>query len=749
MAALNVWTDRQRLLALPTRQRRLRHLKNISARNLVLSGTNITDVSEIISYFTLHLDEKSKEFYRSESIKGSMNPTWRSFDLCHILDGSFVGLTSFVIRVWAGPEKLLKLVLEWSVDLTGLVLLGNQLQLDSIKHKQNSLIFGLFDSWFGCPESEMNLLAEDRQIFPVEANLVRNSYDTNSLSRIMTVLRAVKQTQSSINKTKSSIEDHLLLSQTRSRKLAVQEMSDLRVNNARKELDWQTAKLQQEKALHDQHLSANHQRNIGLRNKHETLVKDEFRLHEKMKHSSQLRQEFIHANTQLFLRQKQLISELALIYPIEEVSENKFTICGVHLPNSEDFQGHDEIRIAVALGYTCHLVLMISQVLDVPLRYSMEHLASRSKIRDHIHDKLADKDRDFPLYSKGKEKFQFNYAVYLLNKNIAQLRNYCGLGTHDLRLTLQNVKSLLELRLGVKFDQYRATVMSLNPSTNNVSPGTSPHNEAADRPRIRGNSSFEEILFQEAGRKKTISEKSSDLPPAAETIPETTTTAPPTPPADGRREIPRPVAIDGDSSRDSSVDHKEREMEEYYETLVRRLTINETTDGITTSHVTNQSNDHDDDFNNCDNLPTNSNGNSFKTWNNGAKMATVAETQQPTTTTLNEFEVSTKLFKCNTDDFRMMEPPSSSSATEQQQQEDDDAEICDRTSLSSIQSDESCHSFDGLLSGLRDDEDNKDIQLRTALLSQKARGSFRLANSSGVTVETSGHNTTDNNSSAS
>ena len=28
----------------------------------------------------------------------------------------------------------------------------------------------------------------------------------------------------------------------------------------------------------------------------------------------------------------------------------------------------------------------------------------------------------FPLYSKGKEKFQFNYGVYLLNKNIAQVR---------------------------------------------------------------------------------------------------------------------------------------------------------------------------------------------------------------------------------------------------------------------------------------------------------------------------------------
>jgi len=27
----------------------------------------------------------------------------------------------------------------------------------------------------------------------------------------------------------------------------------------------------------------------------------------------------------------------------------------------------------------------------------------------------------FPLFGKGKEKYQFNYGVYLLNKNIAQV----------------------------------------------------------------------------------------------------------------------------------------------------------------------------------------------------------------------------------------------------------------------------------------------------------------------------------------
>ena len=56
----------------------------------------------------------------------------------------------------------------------------------------------------------------------------------------------------------------------------------------------------------------------------------------------------------------------------------------------------------------------------------------------------------FPLYSRGKERFQFNYALYLLNRNIAQLRFAMGLQTTDLRATLPNLKSLLELKWGIR-----------------------------------------------------------------------------------------------------------------------------------------------------------------------------------------------------------------------------------------------------------------------------------------------------------
>ena len=52
----------------------------------------------------------------------------------------------------------------------------------------------------------------------------------------------------------------------------------------------------------------------------------------------------------------------------------------------------------------------------------------------------------YPLYLRGKERLQFNYAMWLLNKNIAQFRWFCGIYTPNLKATLPNLLALLEGR---------------------------------------------------------------------------------------------------------------------------------------------------------------------------------------------------------------------------------------------------------------------------------------------------------------
>jgi len=63
-----------------------------------------------------------------------------------------------------------------------------------------------------------------------------------------------------------------------------------------------------------------------------------------------------------------------------------------------EHSGYDETTLAIGLGFTCHLVAMISNYLDIPLRYPMLHRGSRSLIYDHIMDKLTDNERELVLH---------------------------------------------------------------------------------------------------------------------------------------------------------------------------------------------------------------------------------------------------------------------------------------------------------------------------------------------------------------
>lgn len=66
----------------------------------------------------------------------------------------------------------------------------------------------------------------------------------------------------------------------------------------------------------------------------------------------------------------------------------------VSFSSAFEFTAKDDGSIAVALGYTAHLVSMISFFLQVPLRYPIIHKGSRSTIKDNINDKLTEKERE-------------------------------------------------------------------------------------------------------------------------------------------------------------------------------------------------------------------------------------------------------------------------------------------------------------------------------------------------------------------
>lgn len=113
-----------------------------------------------------------------------------------------------------------------------------------------------------------------------------------------------------------------------------------------------------------------------------------------------------------------ILSSLSDIFPIEPVHPSTllFSILSLSLPNSDfSTDDTDDDNISSALGFTAHLVNLVAIYLAVPIYYPLRVIGSRSLIQDPISTIRG--TRLFPLYSKGVDRYRFDYAVYLLNKN--------------------------------------------------------------------------------------------------------------------------------------------------------------------------------------------------------------------------------------------------------------------------------------------------------------------------------------------
>ncbi|XP_069046081.1 UV radiation resistance-associated gene protein isoform X1 [Lepisosteus oculatus] len=435
------------------RQRRLRHLRSIAARNIVnKNGSHLLD-----TYFTLHLCDDSrifKGFYKSEVIRDSLNPTWRSLDFGMLPDLLDTSVSCFVVRIWGGQREQYQLLIEWRVSLDGLRYTGQQIR----SRNPNEIIFGLNDGYYAASFDQKD--HSDRKknsLLQVDQSAVRNSYSVFSLLRLHTAQRAIKQTQVTVQKIGKEIEEKLRKTEACTERKKERECIQLRIGVLRSELERQRRALGRETDFLQKERAALQKKEEAFSNKHQSLEVEKESLTEQQKEYTGKRELFLKTNAHLTLRCRQLLSELSYIYPIDVNNQTDYVICGVKLPNSEDFQAKDDGSVAVALGYTAHLVLMISCFLQIPLRYPVIHKGSRSSIKDTITDKLSEKEREFPLYPRG-ERFQFEYGVYLLNKNIAQLRYQHGLSTPDLRQTLPNLKNFLEHGLMVRCDRPSVSV---------------------------------------------------------------------------------------------------------------------------------------------------------------------------------------------------------------------------------------------------------------------------------------------------
>jgi UV radiation resistance-associated gene protein len=88
----------------------------------------------------------------------------------------------------------------------------------------------------------------------------------------------------------------------------------------------------------------------------------------------------------LAAQRRRICLDLQAIYPIVSVDDEtlRFTIRGIFLAAAGKWDGRGEEDVATALGWTAHLVLLLSLYLGVPLRYPVQPVGGRSLIKDPV-----------------------------------------------------------------------------------------------------------------------------------------------------------------------------------------------------------------------------------------------------------------------------------------------------------------------------------------------------------------------------
>ncbi|KAI1384187.1 UV radiation resistance protein and autophagy-related subunit 14-domain-containing protein [Hypoxylon trugodes] len=421
---------------IPTRanaRRRSTTLANISpiTRQKQLEYTIEGRAADV--FFSLHCKEDEDPIYISEIGERAINFNFRFFDL------SQAGLpvtrrSQFVIKIWAKRQLSWSLLLTEHVDLRSLNYLGS---LRNHHFPPNCLVFQLLDGLYSLDLSSKRPEPKQAPTLPTSsynALMKLSNLDTSIQDALATREALTAQINSILERVppdtvpqaqeSASLVSKYVSAQTRALRASQARKAELQASIATRRTAIQEGRAAQAKAADD----VTHAQS-KLPSSRTLLAATK---------------ESIHG------QRRRICEDLAHIFPITPVPSGaplSFRICNIPLPNTDydpTLSSATEDALSAGLGYVAQLTHHLQFYLFVPLPYPISPLGSRCSIRDDI-SLLPDSQREFPLFLRGgaTAQYRFDYAWFLLNKDIEALCSAAGLKVVDIRHTLPNLKYLL------------------------------------------------------------------------------------------------------------------------------------------------------------------------------------------------------------------------------------------------------------------------------------------------------------------
>ncbi|RPA76595.1 hypothetical protein BJ508DRAFT_370670 [Ascobolus immersus RN42] len=433
-------------------------------------------------FFTLHAGgsegcgDVDRPVYISEVVKKSLNPSFQSFDLSGT--GPYLSrLDAVVVKIWVDPDGAGRWILltELTIALRYLQYIGTQ--LENFRHPlpPNSIIFHLTD---GCYTS-FNDLPPSITSEPPPLPTTKEPRETSSYDALLK-LKDLSECILDASLTQQRLSEQITTILTAQSTAITQQQSLSERRNAHAKT---LAGLERTKKRLAASISRRDKLQSSIRARREFLKLGRDSQRTALSHLSSARTALASSHQLLTVThesltsaRRRIISDLSTIYPIlpppppPRSSPLSFTIRGLPLPThpppftpSAFPAGLPPIHVLnAALGHVSHLLHLLSLYLLIPLRYPLHPMSSTSSIRDEIGDlrfttrsssaaaQQPKQNRSFPLYiqrwgAEGTGGLRFEYAYFLLGKDVEQLLAGRGVRVLDVRCVGGNLANLVYL----------------------------------------------------------------------------------------------------------------------------------------------------------------------------------------------------------------------------------------------------------------------------------------------------------------